>query len=234
MTARDLTLAELLRNAMQARASEIHVALPARVESYDAAKQTIDAKPLVKRVVESEDGELAESLPVVPNVPVAFPRSGGFFVSFPIKKGDTVLLVFCERSIDEWRSRGAESEPQDLRMHDLSDAVAIPGVYADGDALADAHEDNMVLGEDGGTQIHIKPSSGEIHLGSENAAEFVALADKTDTEIGDIITAVNNFLTTTFNTHNHSTAMGPSGPPTPTASTISSAQSVAASKVKAD
>ena len=228
--------ATVLARAIRDQLCDLHVALPGRVESYDEATQLADIKVMIQRVVETEDdpGKLtAESLPVLPAVPVGFLRAGGMFISFPVKKGDDGLLIFSERSLDRYRATGEETAPGDQRCHGLGGAIFMPGaVVPASDKLADAHADNLTMGRDGGSQIHIRPDD-EIHLGSAGAADFVALAAKVLTELTAVATA--------FNAHVHpgvlagAAVTGPPGPPplgTPPA-TISPS-SVAAAKVKAD
>lgn len=228
---------------MSAQLFEVHVALPASIEKYDETNQKIDAKPLLKRnVVLSDGSEVLEELPVITDVPVQFPRGGGFFMSLPLAVGDHVLLVFNERSIDKFtQGDGSDTDPTDVRMHDLSDAVAIPGFYPFGKSLADAHTGNMVLGKDGDIQIHIKPG-GEIHLGSENAADFVALAQKV---LDELTTAKSDRagMVSKYNGHTHvttATISASAAPGTimpPVADQMDPAtdpSSVAAAKVKAD
>ena len=43
------TLQELLKDAIEARVTDIHVALPGIVQKYDAAKQTADIQPTIKK-----------------------------------------------------------------------------------------------------------------------------------------------------------------------------------------
>jgi hypothetical protein len=172
---------------------DLHTALPGRVESYDASKQTCDVLPMIKRQIpDGSGGYKIEDLPVLPNVPVAFPRGGGgFFMSFPLQKGDFVMLVFCERAIGAWRKKGEATSPGDLRTHSLAGAVAYPGLYPSDGKLEDAHAQNMVLGKDGSTaQIHLK-TDGSVHLGGENGAEFVALATKVQNQLNALKTAIN-------------------------------------------
>lgn len=185
------TLEEVIREAITNRLLDVHVALPGRINTYYLSEQAADVQPLLKRSFVTVDGdEIEESLPVIPKVPVVFPRSNDFFITFPLKPGDLVTLVFIERSIDTWTAKeGEEVDPVDTRMHSLSDAVAYPGLYPFSKAVKDAHATNMVIGQDSGPQIHIKPSD-EIHLGSENAADFVALAAKIATELTKINTAI--------------------------------------------
>lgn len=193
------TLPEVIRFAIDARLRDVHVALPGRVESYDAEEQKADVKPMVRDLVPTRNGEeVEETLPIIPNVPVMFPRGGTYFITFPLAVGDFVLLVFNERSIDNWASgNGAEKNPDDFRTHNLTDAVAIPGFYPFSQAIGESSIDsNMVLGKDGGSTVHIK-DDGEIHLGKENPSEFVALAQK----------VLNNLtsLQTWLDQHKHST-----------------------------
>lgn len=188
---RSPTMEEVLRTAIEYFLEDTHVALPGRVEVYDASKQKVDVKPLIKRRIGTEEGEeLLEELPIITDVPVIFPRSSTFFITFPIAAGDHVMLVFNERSIDKFvAGQGEDTDPDDFRMHDLSDAVAYPGFYPDVKALTDADSENMVLGLTNGVQIHIKPG-GEIHLGSKDAADALALASKVDADLSTIKSAI--------------------------------------------
>lgn len=185
---------------MDARAQEVHTAIPARVEAYDPATQKVDAKPLVQRRVLGANGaEAVEPIPIVASVPVAFPRGGGFFLSFPLQVGDLVLLVFTERSLDKWLDgRGEEVDPVDLRTHDLSDAVAIPGVYPFRSAVADAGSTDAVLGKDGSdAQVHLR-ADDTIHVGKNATAAAARVADPTSAaaSMATWITNVSTALTT--------------------------------------
>ena len=51
-------------------------------------------------------------------------------MQFDLVPGDTVLLVFSERSIDKWAQQGGEVDPLDSRLHHLSDPVALPGLLS--------------------------------------------------------------------------------------------------------
>jgi hypothetical protein len=188
---------ELISDAIGARLEDVHVALPGKVTAYDAARQLVDVQPQVKRVVYNEDGEKTlETLPVIPAVPLGFPRGGGYMVTFPVAPGDFVLLVMCDRSIDAFMQSGNVADPGDERLHGLQNAVAYPGVYPAGHALSDAHASNMVVGKTGGNQIHI--TSAGVLVGNVAASHPMLLGDVTETWL---------------QTHTHPTGTGPSGPP---------------------
>lgn len=162
-TQRSPTLAGLLDAAVQRGLAGLRVSVPARVERYDPATQAVDVKPLVRDFYEGEDGSTqSESLPVVTNVPVLFPGAGGFRVTFPVARGDVVLLVFADRSLDVWKSKGGEVDPADPRRHHLSDAVAIPGLF-DLRAGHEAHAENVVIGKADGARVELTPS-GDVVL----------------------------------------------------------------------
>lgn len=114
-----------MARALDSRVKRLHTALPGRVLSFDPQWQTASVQPLIDQVL--VDGTRVP-LPVLADVPVQFPRGGGFVLTFPVRPGDECLLLFNERCIDGWWQSGEPSEPLDYRQHDLSDAVAIMGI----------------------------------------------------------------------------------------------------------
>jgi hypothetical protein len=109
--------------------NRIYTAIPAKIENVSllGTQQVIDASPSIRR--RYKDNTTSES-PPIQNVPVIFPSGGGGILSFPLKVGDTVLLVFSMRSMEEWLySDGSLQTPVNARHHDISDAIAIPCLY---------------------------------------------------------------------------------------------------------
>jgi hypothetical protein len=147
------TLADVVRKHIRVNLTDLHVAIPARVERVDLAKGLIDAKPLVKDSHDDAEGNrVPVSVPVICNVPVIFPGVGGMRITFPISKGDTVMLLFSERSLDTWLVRGGEVDPVDDRRHQLSDAVAIPGLRDFAHPWKGTSSSAVTIGQDGATQ----------------------------------------------------------------------------------
>lgn len=121
-------LADAIEDAIRSRLSIIHTCLPAQVEEYDHETAKASVKPLLKRkYVDDEEAEY----PVIANVPVVWPRTSKAIMHFPLERGDGVLLVFSERSLDTWLSddMGNLQPPSTRRKFDLSDAIAIPGLW---------------------------------------------------------------------------------------------------------
>jgi len=118
-------LTDVLDAAIRNRFAELQTAMPAQVVSYDFRTQKAQVKPTINR--RFADGKV-QSYPAINNVPVIFPRSGGASMTFPVKPGDTVLLIFASRSIDGWTNQGGTVDQSDNRMHSINDAIAIPGL----------------------------------------------------------------------------------------------------------
>jgi hypothetical protein len=214
------TMAEVFRRLVPQFLANVHTAFPVRVESYDAAKQEADVKPVLLHI--TSIGERLE-MPVIPHVPVLCLRGGGFFVSVPVKPGDFGLVVICQGALDHWlRKGGVNVDPQYRRRHYLDDAVFLPvNLYPEAQPLVGAHAENLVVGKDDGAQIHITPD-GDVCLGTESPTDFVALAAKTATEL-NALKATVDALVITFNLHTHLTAVytAPVAPvPAPTATPL--------------
>lgn len=186
------TDAELIFEAIESALIDVHVALPAQVQSYDVVTQTVEVQLQVKRMLPKLDGQfVTESLPVIQNVPVEFMRTKAFAITLPIQTGDYGFVVFSEMSIDQWRSKGIETSAGDIGRHTLTGGVFRPGLNPNADKLSDAaHPTNLVVGLDGdNAQIHITPS-GSILIGAD--------ATKAAAREGDAVSVVvpaGTFLT---------------------------------------
>jgi len=105
--------------------ANIHTAAPGTILSYDSDTGLASVQPSLQFKV--PDGRVLD-MPVIVGVPVQWPSGmgGDASVTLPLQSGDSVLLVFAERSLDDWL-KGGESE--DPRKFDLTDAFAIPCIW---------------------------------------------------------------------------------------------------------
>mgnify|MGYP001767638139 CR=1 FL=1 len=117
--------AAAVRAEVEASTLDLHTAMPGIVLSFDKNKQTAVVQPAVQKFFR---GKGFVEIKQVMDVPVQFPRGGGFVLTFPVAAGDECLLVFSERAIDHWFETGRTSPPSDTRTHSLSDGFAIVGV----------------------------------------------------------------------------------------------------------
>lgn len=176
------SLSDAVNQAIENRLSAVHTSLPGRIVQYDAATQLAEVKPLIKR--RYPDGT-TESLPVITNVPVILPAGGGGLLSFPVRQGDQVLLIFCEKSLDVWISKGGEVDPLDRRNFNLSDAIAITGLFSTNKAGLAESEDTILV-NDAGAKLNLN-ADGKLALGNP-AAELLDLFEQTLTGLEQALT----------------------------------------------
>ncbi len=188
------SLGKLIRGALDGRLAGLHVAVPGKVVSYDAATQRCSVAPMSSIRV----GENEVPLPVIEDVPVAWPRAGGCTIVLPIAVGDVVEVRFYDRALDDWRGTGEQVAPSDPRAHALTDAVVFPaGVWPDAlpSPTAALAGDDIVIARDGGGCIAIKPD-GSVVLGDVVAgvvAQPVASAPLVDAQLAALKVALVPF-----------------------------------------
>lgn len=138
-------------------ALNLRVALPAIVTEFNDKQQTVTLQPAIAGT--GADGA-ALKLPPLADVPVKFPRGGGFAFTFPITAGDEGLAIFSDRCIDGWFSTGRISQEDDHRLHDLSDGFFLPGVSSLSRAIGAFRNDAIVMRQlDGNGYVSIDKSS---------------------------------------------------------------------------
>jgi len=199
------TLGDVLVEAIEARLADVHVGMPGRVVCYDAAKQTADVEPLVKRRHTDESGELvAVALAIVNAVPVVFEGGGGFGSTFPLAAGDTVWLAFASCSLEQWKRRGSLVDPEDDRTMHLSDAVCYPGLRDLAHPRTSAPTDRARFGKDGGVALEV--TSSEVLVGGGAGHEPTVKYTTRNTAEQTFLTALGVYLAAL------GTATGLSGP----------------------
>ncbi len=168
------TLTAAVQAIIENRLGNMHTCLPGVIKTYDTTKKTANIQPSLKRKYQNEDTEIL--LPIIPNVPVCFPQTTTSIISVPLKVGDDALLIFSERSLDIWKSKGGVISPEDTRKFDLSDAFAIPapkpiqqGLAADAeDAIRLENTSSLVrLHEDG--KIEFSNTNGSIVMNTDGS-----------------------------------------------------------------
>lgn len=185
------TLADVLDFFLANDRAELHVAVPGRVQSYDAAAQTVVVQPMTKKVSrDADDTRIVDTLPVLPAIPVSWPRGGGYFLSMPLVAGDGGLIMFTDTDIGAWRDSGEVADPGDERRHGLGGAVFVPGIETVARALTGAGTGHLVLGKEGGPAIHIDGAT--VQLGAAGG-QFVALASLVTDQLADLKAAINNW-----------------------------------------
>ena len=120
------SLTELLRCVQDGIYTNLRVAMPASIVSYDTTTHLAEVQPLLMRT--NLDNDSLVMLPKIGRVPVIHPRTAKAMLLLPIARGDMVTLLVSDRSLDKWKqSAGAPVDPNTGRKHHMADCWAIPG-----------------------------------------------------------------------------------------------------------
>lgn len=207
---------EAFRVASSGQQAALWTAIPAIVTKVNRAEMTVECQPTVKGRITDENGAvISVNLPVLINVPVCFPKAGGFILTLPIQIDDEVLVIFASRCIDAWWQSGGVGEPLDDRMHDLSDGFCIPGPTS---------QVNLVSGiSSTGAQLRNAAGTTYIEIAADGKIKLVSPSDIDVTgnlKVTGSIQATGEVTGSgiALSTHVHSgvsTGSGDSGPPVP-------------------
>ncbi len=156
---------EILRTALDCKAAGMWTACPGIVTAVNLGAQTVSVQPAIQGKQTAQDGIQTDvNMPLLVDVPIVWPRAGGFALTFPVAAGDECLVVFGSRCIDSWWQTGDVGPQAEQRMHDLSDGFAIFAPASQAKVLDDVSDENVQLrDEDGTTFLEITPD-GEINI----------------------------------------------------------------------
>lgn len=171
-------LYDVIQMAIRTNQLDLNTAMPGVIVSYNASTQLAEVQPSFK-ITYTNPIELV-SRPVIMDVPVIFPRSKGKGICFPIEEGDSVLLIFSQRSLDDWIDQGGEVQLKDTRLHNLTDAIAIPGFFPLNEVIEPAppSDATCVFGT-------------KILIGNSKASdEPMVLGDTLEQNLNDLIDAI--------------------------------------------
>ena len=194
-----------IQSHIERRDRDTQTTLIGKITSYDHNTQTATVKPEQAEVWRDDQGQrYAEDFPKIYNVPIAFPRGGGFSIVWPLANGDPVHIICTKYSFDLWRNSGKAGDQGDTRTFGLNGAIAYPvNIYQGTSSISNAEAGVMVLSA-GGT------------------VDFPALAGLVKSEL----TKISTHLTTLQD------SMG--GDCTPTGDPYDTVSDVKASKIKVE
>lgn len=163
-----------MRMMLDGRQVGIWTAIPGIVTSVDLDAMTCEVQPAIQAVIEGQDGvQQAVNLPLLLDVPIVFPKGGGFLITMPIAAGDEVLVVFSSRCIDAWWQSGGVQQAMEARMHDLSDGFAIPGPYSQPNVPGGVSASEL--------QIRNEANTARIAIGADGSVKLVSATGVTVT-----------------------------------------------------
>jgi len=122
------------------------------VQSFDKTNQTAVVRIVDKRVnIDSITGNLTYSdYAPLTDVPVFTPisqqkngKKKG--IEFPINTGDSCLLLFNDRDMENWFTTGQIQPPLTSRSHQMTDAIAIVGLHNESNKVSNYDNEAVSL-----------------------------------------------------------------------------------------
>lgn len=191
----DPKLADLFRAALRNLKVQIRTHTVGTVTAYDAATQRADVTVDVLQVVRDNftqpttaNPNPVATLPAVKlkGIPVAWPRAGSSYLTFPLAAGDTGEVHIQDRNLGQWIQLGEASDPVSAITHALADGVFHPNIHPDNNPITPPTDEAAAVLE-----------SDEIKLGRLAALGVARLNDSTSAApsmnvfITQVFTAVN-------------------------------------------
>ncbi|QHZ59744.1 baseplate spike [Alteromonas phage vB_AmeM_PT11-V22] len=187
-----INLTEVIQSHINKAMFNLNTCVPAYITEVVEKGDFI--KEVSVRIVNQKSyksGEIFERNEIT-NVPILFPSSSEGIVSFPVKVGDTVLLLFSQEDVDTFLHDGTKDKPpQSFRKFSLTDAIAVPCVHPTNSDIK-AHKDNFQITFND-FKLSVKPS-GETSLetntsvstNAQNLIESVTGRYKVDSSITEV------------------------------------------------
>lgn len=180
--------AEVLRAAMNAAVKTVMTTLPGKVVSYNPTTKRATIEPMVHN---------GNPLQPIPDVPVKWPRFGGYRFVGPLNPGDEVTLHFHQLDPTRFRVSGDKSEANLLRPCGIY-PIAVPGSESEtstydggGDALLHIGTDNADTEiKLGANAVTIKAAT--VNLTVDAPTDAAALASKVDSLFSSLRAAISS------------------------------------------
>jgi hypothetical protein len=124
------------------------------IQSFDPVKQTAVVtinylRTYYEKIDKSENyAKRTENYPILLDCPVIVLCGGLAGITFPISQGDECILLFNDRSIDNWFHSGQILPVNSPRLHSISDAIALVGVRNQKRVLSNYDTERAVLFND--------------------------------------------------------------------------------------
>lgn len=209
-----VNLSEVIGSHINNYDSQLFTSIPAVIleVSGDPSIKYVKVQPTIKVV--GTDGLVSEIAPIS-KVPVVFPSGGGGILSFPLKVGDTVLLVFSQSNISNWlEGDGSKVKPETSRSHNINDAIAIPCLYPFSKNLEPSkdnvelkyNKNSLSLKKNGGTKlssdsgnVSIESSSNDVDITTSSKFSVTNDSEELISLLSEVIDAISQITTSTIN-----------------------------------
>lgn len=155
---------------MSAILSRVNTNMPGRITKWEPKLKRASVQPLIQ-------DNAGATLPICTNVPVIFLSGAGgkAIFSLPVEVGDGCLLLYSQRSLDNWLSSGDISRPGAKWRFSETDGLAIVGLESFSNPIP-AHPTDVMIRFDK-MEVRLQPGN-KIAIGV-GGVELLDLLDQT-------------------------------------------------------
>lgn len=139
--ANEPTLASVLQLHKEDVMYSINCHQVGEIVSFNPSTQTAEVQIKMLRMM---NGELKQ-YPVLVDCPCIVLSGGNGRLTMPINPGDSCLVLFNDKDIDNWYSGGQTVAPRTERKHSFSDAIALVGIRNKQNEITDYFNDGVEL-----------------------------------------------------------------------------------------
>lgn len=168
------------------------------IQSFDSAAQrssvSINYKKTFFNGAKQKSGDrpygnaVYRDYPILVECPVVVITGGSSYLNMPITVGDTCIILFNDRDIDNWVSSGQVGPVATQRMHSFTDGLALVGIRSKQNAVAAFDAARAIL-TDGNAKIGINPGTHKL-TAQNNTTSLNTQLQALCTKIESLITAV--------------------------------------------
>ncbi len=140
-TITDPSLADLLKEQGRQLMLNMNCHALATIQSFNSDTQTVTAtinykRSMQRRATDGTYGIVYIDYPILLDVPVIILSGGAFQLTFPIAAGDTCMILFNDRDMDNWLESGQIGPVASPRLHSFADGVALIGLRPSSSPIA--------------------------------------------------------------------------------------------------
>lgn len=150
----------------------------ATVQSFDSAKQTVNATINYKKTFYRLDpktntyDQILIDYPVLFDCPIIALQGGKSSITFPILKGDTCLILFNDRDLDNWFKSGQIGPVNTQRLHSSADSIALVGLRAANNPISSYDGARVDIRND---KLHVRLSATKLNVQNDTGNLFTTL-----------------------------------------------------------
>lgn len=185
--ANEPTLASVLQLHKEDVMYSINCHQVGEIVSFNPSTQTAEVQIKMLRMM---NGELKQ-YPVLVDCPCVVLSGGNGRLTMPINPGDSCLVLFNDKDIDNWYSGGQTVSPRTERKHSFSDAIALVGIRNKQNEIS-GYLNNGVELKYGGSTIKLENNKVTV----TNATATVEMNSATVTVTSTNISLVGNVAVT--------------------------------------